>query len=209
VCESVQAIIWNADPETLRFSLVNKEAERILGYWIERWYNEVSFLRRHLHPKDVDCVLAICAKAAEDGKRHEFDHRMVAVDGRVVWFHTSVNLSVGPGARRELSGVMADITARRQAEQANRELSRRVLRVRDEERRRISVELHDSLGQYLTALKINLAILARDGDSRTKRRRILNDTTELADSCIEEVRNYAYLLHPPTLDLLGLSSALE
>jgi two-component system NarL family sensor kinase len=145
----------------------------------------------------------------EDGKRHEFDHRMIAADGRVVWFHTSINITSGPYVQRELTGVMTEITARKRLERANRELSASVLRLRDEERRRISIELHDSLGQYLTALKINLAMLSREDASPARQRTMLADTMELADSCIQEVRNYSYLLHPPTLDLLGLPSALE
>ena len=78
-----------------------------------------------------------------------------------------------------------------------RNLSARILRIQDEERRRMARELHDDLGQQLTALKM---MVDRTGSS---------EASQMADSTLATVRNLSYLLHPPLLDETGLRSALH
>lgn len=86
---------------------------------------------------------------------------------------------------------------------ALRRLSARLLRVQDEERRRIARELHDSLGQYLTAAKINLDVLAHTkGDGA-----YLHEAQQLIDRAISDTRTLSHLLHPPLLDEAGFISA--
>lgn len=90
---------------------------------------------------------------------------------------------------------------------AVRELSSRLLRLQDEERRRISRELHDGLGQYLTHLKIGLEKL--QVGAAEKDAGVLRDLMDAAEKCIVETRTLSYLLHPPLLDEVGLSSAIN
>jgi len=89
---------------------------------------------------------------------------------------------------------------------ALRLLSARLLRVQDEERRRIARELHDSLGQYLTAAKINLDVLAR---SDQKGSASLREAAELIDRAIADTRTLSHLLHPPLLDEAGFVAAAK
>src|SRR5579862_3485601 len=86
---------------------------------------------------------------------------------------------------------------------ALRRLSVRILGLQDAERRRIARELHDSLGQYLTGLKIDMDMLqqAPFNDS------LWAQAEELLSRCLTEVRTLSYLLHPPMMDEAGLSSA--
>lgn len=86
---------------------------------------------------------------------------------------------------------------------ALRRLSVRVLGLQDAERRRIARELHDSLGQYLTGLKIDLDMLRENPKSPE----LWVQSEELLARCIAEVRTLSYLLHPPMMDEAGLSSA--
>jgi signal transduction histidine kinase len=86
---------------------------------------------------------------------------------------------------------------------ALRRLSSRLLQVQDEERRRIARELHDSLGQYLTATKINLDLLAQS-DHLSER---LREAQQLLELAISDTRTLSHLLHPPLLDEAGLASA--
>lgn len=101
-------------------------------------------------------------------------------------------------AHDELESLVEQRTA------ALRRLSTHLLRVQDEERRRIARELHDSLGQFLTATKINLDLLAQDSPQSTER---LRDAQQLLDRAISDTRTLSHLLHPPLLDEAGLSSA--
>src|SRR5215469_17304069 len=89
---------------------------------------------------------------------------------------------------------------------ALRRLSVKLLRVQDEERRRIARELHDSLGQDLTAAKITLDMLAQEYNLNSKH---LQDARALVDRCICDTRTLSHLLHPPLLDEAGFLSAAK
>jgi signal transduction histidine kinase len=89
---------------------------------------------------------------------------------------------------------------------ALRRLSVKLLRVQDEERRRIARELHDSLGQDLTAAKISLDMLAQESDSASQH---LRDARTLVDRSISDTRTLSHLLHPPLLDEAGFLSAAK
>jgi PAS domain S-box-containing protein len=94
--------------------------------------------------------------------------------------------------------------------QQMRELSRRLLQTQDEERRHISRELHDSAGQTLAVLGMNLAQLLREARGKdpaiTKR---AEAAEQIVQQLQQEIRTASYLLHPPLLDEIGLASALE
>jgi PAS domain S-box-containing protein len=91
-----------------------------------------------------------------------------------------------------------------------RELSGRLMRAQDEERRRIARELHDSAGQSLAALGMSLARIEKEvqGDP-TRLSKSIKDAQDLIQGLTQEIRTTSYLLHPPTLDESGLSSALR
>src|SRR5207247_2074361 len=95
-------------------------------------------------------------------------------------------------------------------ELALRQLSGRLLKLQDEERRRIARELHDTIAQTLVALTLNLTRLKelfRDGDQEANN--LISDSFGLAEQSVRELRTLSYLLHPPTLDEVGLSSAIS
>ncbi len=100
--------------------------------------------------------------------------------------------------------VNTDITVRKQVEDAARRLSGRILTLQDDERRRIARGLHDSLGQYLTALKMNLDLLSRSG---AKAPEVASECALIVEKCLSETRTISHLLHPPLLDEAGFASA--
>ena len=89
------------------------------------------------------------------------------------------------------------------------ELSARLLHLQDEERRRIARELHDSVGQTLAALAMNLSSVGADIERFMKTSRVIADSTALVNDMSTDIRTISYLLHPPLLDEAGLSSALS
>src|SRR3989442_1232219 len=99
---------------------------------------------------------------------------------------------------------------RKQAENEVRQLSGRLLQLQDEERRRIARELHDSAGQKVAALAMDLAVASEEAAAfRPKARQALAECFTLAEQIAAEVRTLSYLLHPPLLDESGLASAIR
>jgi signal transduction histidine kinase len=84
-------------------------------------------------------------------------------------------------------------------------MSARILELQDSERRRIARELHDSVGQFLAGLKINLSQMDTAKPSEVPK--LISDTLKLTDFAIKEVRTISHLLHPPLLEELGFLSA--
>jgi signal transduction histidine kinase len=90
-----------------------------------------------------------------------------------------------------------------------RELSARLMQLQDDERRKIARELHDSVGQMLAALSMNLSTVRNDVERLAKTAAALSDSEGLVREMSTEVRTISHLLHPPLLDEAGLSSALR
>lgn len=113
-------------------------------------------------------------------------------------------------AQAELEDRVKERTAElATANEGLRELSARLLQMQDEERRRIARELHDSVGQLLVGLSMNLSTVRSDIERLTKTTAVLNDSEALVQEMSKEVRTISHLLHPPLLDEAGLSSAIR
>lgn len=113
-------------------------------------------------------------------------------------------------AQGELEGRVQQRTAELDtANQSLRQLTSRLLELQDDERRRFARELHDSVGQLVAALAMNLAAVRGDLERVTKTLDTLSDSEDLVQDMSKEVRTISHLLHPPMLDEAGLSSALR
>jgi PAS domain S-box-containing protein len=108
-----------------------------------------------------------------------------------------------------LGGVGIEVTEQRRAEAALRELSGRILKLQDEERGRIARELHDSTSQTLTALGLNLGLVATLHEKQEDISKMLGECGSLAQLAADEIRNLSHLLYPPDLDRLGLIAAIQ
>ena len=117
---SVEGIVWEADVPGFQFSFVSKQAERILGYPVERWLSEPKFYADHVHPDDRESAVGFCQAAVADIRDHDFEYRMIAADGRVVWVRNLVTVVVQESRATRLRGVMVDITDRKRAEEERR-----------------------------------------------------------------------------------------
>ena len=88
-------------------------------------------------------------------------------------------------------------------------LSQRLLKVQDEERRKVSRDLHDTTGQTLAALKISISFLQERCNEDSSTTVLAAEVAALADQAVEEIRTVSYLLHPPLLDEVGFARAAE
>jgi two-component system sensor histidine kinase UhpB len=178
--------------------------------------NGKQLLRRlHSHDRKLMVRRIRLALTAPDAS-YQQEARMRHADGTFRWVHV-VGRVLAPDEDRKatrLMGVTIDITERVRAATALREnaqqlrlLSRRVLEAQETERRRIAHELHDELGQSLTAIKINLqahkSLLNRSPDE------VNNENLRIIDAAMQHLRELALALRPTVLDDLGLLPALS
>lgn len=106
---------------------------------------------------------------------------------------------------RDSNAALESLVAQRTTSLRN--LSQRLMRMQDEERRRIARDLHDSTGQTLAALKMNVASLQKRFEDDPLTSEALTEIAGIADQALQEMRTTSYLLHPPLLDEAGLASA--
>ncbi len=107
---SVAGIVWEADPATFCFTFVSIQAEQILGYPLQQWLNNPSFWPDHIHPEDRERTVAYCVEQTKLGLAHDFEYRMFAADGRIVWIRDIVSVFAEEGAPVRIRGIMVDIT---------------------------------------------------------------------------------------------------
>lgn len=117
---------------------------------------------------------------------------------------------MGEAHRSHIRIYVHDITRRKRAEETNQMLLKRLVHAHEEERQRVSRELHDEAGQALTALKLSLELIRREIPTDAKAvRRNLGEAIHLTETTKEQIRMLAQGLRPPALDALGLNLTLE
>jgi len=125
ILRDLDAIVWEADARTFRFTYVSPAARRITGHPLEAW-RSLDFWASHIHPEDRERAVSYCRTAAEEGRDHEFEYRFLAADGRALWLRDIVHVVVDDAKWPvQLRGLMVDLTQRRLAEQALEESENR------------------------------------------------------------------------------------
>jgi PAS domain S-box-containing protein len=126
---SLECIVWEAEPHTFTFTFVSEQGERQLGYPLGEW-TAPGFFETHVHPDDREATLRQCRAAIDRGENHTLEYRMRAADGRWLWMRDLVTVVTEGGRATRLRGFLLDVTpqvaSQRQVELLNRELERRV-----------------------------------------------------------------------------------
>jgi PAS domain S-box-containing protein len=190
--------------------------KRAFGYSAQELDSSVTWWEERLHPDDRGNVLSkFRDMIASGGNACSFEYRFRRKDGTFAVIHDRAYIiRDAKGKPLGALGAMTDITDRKEAEEAlhkaNRQLrilSRQLFHIQEEERRHLARELHDEIGQTLTAAKINLKIIAPDVPPQSISR--LDDSIELLDRLLRQVRELSLDLRPPLLDELGLVPTLR
>lgn len=113
---TVDGIVWECDIQTLAFSFISKKVEDILGYTPEDWTSNPNFWKDHIHPEDREWTVNYCALQTRQNLNHDFEYRMIAKDGSVVWLRDIVNIIIENGRAVSMRGIMIDITETKKAE---------------------------------------------------------------------------------------------
>lgn len=195
------------------FMEVNDRLCEILGYerneLLQKRWTELT------HPDDLGADLALFNDVLA-GKidAYTINKRCIRKDGQVIYATIAVKcLRREDGSVDYFVALLQDITQRKQADEALADytrrlqsLSGRLLEVQETERRQIARELHDEIGQSLTAIKIQLHAAQRHADTRMSK---LEECLQVVDQALAQVQSLSLNLHPPQLDDLGLSAALR
>jgi PAS domain S-box-containing protein len=206
--DAIPQQIWTGPPDgTLDYC--NERWRSYMGLGLEELRGEGW--QSMLHPDDRERLLNAWHQSVTNGTPYEQEERHRGADGTYRWFLArGLPMRDAEGRIVRWYGTNTDIEDRKRAEEELRRLSGQLLRLQDEERRRIATDLHDSTGQDLVALATTLSQLrASIPSSGRKLRKLASQCQALADQCIREVRTLSYLLHPPMLDEAGLEDAIR
>lgn len=211
---------WDAATEIVIWS---NETFRIFGYAPGTIHPSYDFFLAALHPEDRPRVQEALRTTLQEDMPYDLTCRIVRPSGEERAVHCRGEVTRdGTNAPVRMAGTVEDVTERKLADDRLREayerlqqITRHAAAAEENERRRIAREIHDELGQLLTAMRFQLTSLkkqrgasaardqARDRDSR------LNDLLDLSDSMLNQVRHLSTSLRPAILDELGLIPAVQ
>jgi signal transduction histidine kinase len=159
-----------------------------------------------LYPEDRDTVSRAVAKAVNGAGEYESEYRIVLPGGEVRWIAGRGRVEFVSGKPVRMRGVSLDITKRKQAEEATRDLSGRLIQAQEEQQMQLARDLHDDLSQSLALLSIELDMF---GQSRLAERDQMQAFSAQVKRLSLEVHRLSHELHPATLQQLGLVAALR
>jgi PAS domain S-box-containing protein len=185
------------------------EMYRLFGASREDFRPNYDSSLERVHPDDRAAVDAVCKKAVAEGRDYAWDARIVRPSGEVRFLHARGHaVRNAAGEIDRMIGIAQDVTERTRDEQVRRALMQRLISVHEEERARVSRELHDGTGQSLAALLVGLRHV--EGAASLKAVRLAAARQrELVAQTLDEVGRLARGLRPTALDDLGLKAALE
>jgi PAS domain S-box-containing protein len=211
IIDTIPTMAWSLGPAGV-LDFLNQRWLDYTGLSLKQAIEEPT---RTVHPEDLPRALEKWLVVKATSEVYEDEMRLQRADGEYRWFLVRVApLLDEQGSTVKWFGSSIDIEDRRRAEkdleEANRRLkilSRRRVKVQEEERRHLARELHDEIGQALTAAKINLqAALEESNTPKSKR---IHETVSILDRLLGQVRQISLNLRPSMLDDLGLVPALR
>jgi PAS domain S-box-containing protein len=212
VINTIPTTAWTTQPDGA-VDFVNQRYLEYTGLSLEQAIAEPT---RVMHPEELPPIMAKWSAAVAAGEPYEGEMRLRRADGEYRWFLVrTVPLRDEQGKIVKWYGASIEIEDRKRAEQRSRQaaeelqaLSRRLVELQESERKALARELHDRLGETLTALSINLAMLkqAVQGDPRATAR--VEDSAALVKSTAAGMENIVAELRPPMLDDHGFAAAI-
>lgn len=201
-------LAWDGEVEGQRFTFVSEHAVEMLGYPAASWY-EPQFLSSHIHEDDLNWVLDAYEKQIQITEHFDLTFRMWASDGRLVWVQNLVSVGAQKEGASRIHGFMIDVSERKRAEEALKDLGGRLIAAQEEERRRVARELHDDFNQRLAVLSVELEQLGQKIERPLGLQRDIRRLQAQAQEIAAEIHRLSYKLHPSKLDHLGLAAAVK
>lgn len=164
-----------------------------------------------VHPEDLPRVIEQVDRALREKNEYTDEFRITRPDGQERWLCNVGRPTLDEaGEPVRLSGTVQDVTERKQSEQVLRGYAQRLIVLEEELRKAVSIELHDDIGQELSALSFNLGYLRRNLPKGVDENLVatLDDSRRLTKEINGAVRNLMVELHPLPLEEFGLVAAI-
>jgi PAS domain S-box-containing protein len=194
-----------------RLIACNPAYQEMLGY--SEYELKSTSLTDIIHPEDVKEALALCQEILSGKQdRLQMESRYRRKERGYFWGRVTCSRAKGPQGEPLYSiGMVEDITGRKEAEASVRHLTHELMRAQEQEKHKISLELHDTVAQELASLKIGLENL-RDNTRAIPDEKVSSQITvllEILQQPLNSVRNLSYELRPPDLEHFGLFQAIK
>jgi PAS domain S-box-containing protein len=197
---------WDLTTDTVTWS---EELYRIWGVDRHTFRATAAAVLQLVHPEDRAGLTALIDRAARAHEPYSCEHRIIRPDGTIRVLHSRGAAVVDDaGQVIRLFGTGQDITARQQAEETLRTYQRRLLEAQEAERQHLARELHDEIGQVLSAVKVVLQMV-REAGHHPAMASYLDENVVVVDEALHRVRALALGLRPAMLDDLGLAPAVR
>jgi PAS domain S-box-containing protein len=216
IADNVRDIIYRIDVKPfLHFEFISPAVKEVLGYEPEEFYNNPQLINKLIHPEESQQLQDALKGFIQDDQPLLF--KWVHKNGQLVWIEIS-NTPVYDDDKKmvALEGIARDVSERIHRDEQLREsynqvqaLSNGILNAMEEERARLARELHDELGQALTAVKLDLQLLGEELNPDETQLQLFKQSIALVDHTINLVRRQSISLRPPQLDDMGLFAALN
>ena len=204
--EDLPDIVYEVDAKR-RFTFVSSSVNSILGYNPGEMLGRTR--REFVHPDDRGRFVSDARWDDHDDMMNIMAIRHLRKDGQIRWLSShSRSLYDSQGRMLGRRGMARDVTEQVVAESRVRELSRKLITAQEEERKRIALDLHDEMGQLLSALKMGLQTLAQQQQGSSEGAEI-GKLIQLNQKVMDRTRALAHWLRPAILDNFGLRPALE
>ena len=188
------------------YTSVNRAAEKLSGYsreeLIGKHFSNLVPVEYANHVREQLC------KKLETSGETTYEVEMIRKGGRRIPVEVSSRLIVENGLPAYVQGCVRDISERKRAQEASRTYSRRLIEAQEAERRRISLELHDQVGQILTAVKMHLHALQK-ACAEPEMLKSIQENLHVIDEAVDQVRDLSVDLRPALLDDFGLVVAVR
>jgi PAS domain S-box-containing protein len=190
-----------------RYISVNRAAEELSGF------SRTEILGKHysnfIVPNYLKTARENFCRKLDIPHETTYEARIVCKDGGQKSVEISSRMIYRNGEPVGVQGTVRDMTERKMAQRALQHYSRRLVHAQEAERENIARELHDEIGQALTAITINLQWMQRSGAVNELGQPRISESIEVIDDALRRVRELSLELRPSMLDDLGLSAALS
>lgn len=184
---TIDGIVWECDAQTLEFSFISKKVEDILGYTSQEWINTPNFWANHIYHEDKDSTIQFCFEQTNKKLNHDFEYRMIAKDGSIVWLRDIVNVIVENGEAKNLRGIMIDVTKTKEIE---KDLNNSFYLVNEQNKRLLNFSyiVSHNLRSHTSNIS-SIVDLIENSDSEEEKEEMIQLLKSVSDSLNETMLN--------------------